>query len=211
MKQEIMKPAEPVSADESAVTYELVEKARTGDDTAFGMLVEAYEMFVYHTAVRVLTVSGGSASDGEDVAQDVFIKAWRSLDSFRGDCAFSTWLYRITVNTAKDRIRSAGRHRTMSLTATDDDGEEIVIDVPVTAADEIPEMAYERRENIRAVREAIEKLPDDMRRILILRDLEDLSYADIADLLGLEIGTVKSRLNRSRAALKKILKNGNFF
>jgi len=115
------------------------------------------------------------------------------------------------VNTAKDRIRSAGRHRTMSLTATDDDGEEIVIDVPVTAADEIPEMAYERRENIRAVREAIEKLPDDMRRILILRDLEDLSYADIADLLGLEIGTVKSRLNRSRAALKKILKNGNFF
>ncbi len=207
----MVKPMEPEIERETDEVNLLVEKAKGGNDEAFGALVGAYETFVYHMAVRVLTLSGGSSSDGEDVAQDVFIKAWRSLDSFRGDCAFSTWLYRITVNTAKDRIRSAGRHRTMSLTATDDDGEEIVIDVPVTAADEIPEMAYERRENIRAVREAIEKLPDDMRRILILRDLEDLSYADIADLLGLEIGTVKSRLNRSRAALKKILKNGNFF
>ena len=189
----------------------LVEKAKNGDDEAFGALVGAYETFVYHMAVRVLIASGGSMADGEDVAQDVFIKAWRSLDSFRGECAFSTWLYRITVNTAKDKIRSNNRRRTISLTTTDDDGEDVEIDVPVTAADEIPEMAYERRENIKAVREAIEKLPDEMRRILILRDLEDLSYTDIADLLGLEIGTVKSRLNRSRAALKKILKDGNFF
>ena len=200
---EVEKETDEVSA--------LVERAKNGDDEAFGALVGAYEVFVYHMAVRVLSMSGGSVSDGEDVAQEVFIKAWRSLDSFRGDCAFSTWLYRITVNTAKDKIRSASRHRTTSLTVTDDDGDEVVIDVPVTSADEIPEMAYERRENIKAVREAIEKLPDEMRRILILRELEDLSYTDIADLLGLEIGTVKSRLNRSRAALKKILKDGNFF
>ncbi|MBQ7921656.1 MAG: sigma-70 family RNA polymerase sigma factor [Clostridia bacterium] len=205
----MVKPVE--TAQETDGTWELVEKAKAGDDEAFGALVSAYEVFVYHMAIRVLTASGGSASDGEDVAQEVFIKAWRSLESFRGDCAFSTWLYRITVNTAKDKIRSGSRHRTISLTTSDEDGEEIVIDVPVTAADEIPEAAYERRENIKAVRQAIEKLPEDMRRILILRDLEDLPYSDIADLLGLEIGTVKSRLNRSRAALKKILKDGNFF
>lgn len=207
----MVKPVEPEVVKETDEVSELVEKAKAGDDQAFGALVGAYEVFVYHMAVRVLTASGGSVSDGEDVAQEVFIKAWRSLDSFRGDCAFSTWLYRITVNTAKDKIRSGNRHRTLSLTASDDDGEEIVIDVPVTSADEIPEAAFERRENIKAVRKAIEELPDDMRQILILRDLEGLSYTDIADLLHLEIGTVKSRLNRSRATLKKILKNGNFF
>lgn len=194
----------PQEADSAA----LVRRAQTGDDEAFGALVALYQRFVYHTAVRVLRMSGGSPEDGEDVAQNVFLKAWRSLDSFRGDCAVSTWLYRITVNAARDQARLTVRHETDSLTVSDDDDTD-TIDVPVTSGDTVPESALERQETILAVRRAIEQLPHDMRQIIILRDLQELPYQDIADFLGVEVGTVKSRLNRARNSLKKILKNGN--
>ena len=146
------------------------------------------------------------------MAQNVFLKAWRSLDSFRGDCAVSTWLYRITVNAARDQVRVAMRHETVSLTTAEDENDPddtSLIDVPVISGDTVPESAVDRRETILAVRRAIEALPPDMRRIIVLRDLNDMSYQDIAELLHLEVGTVKSRLNRARNSLKKILKNGN--
>ena len=148
---------------------------------------------------------GGRAEDGEDVAQNAFLKAWRSLPTFRGDCAFSTWLYRITVNCARDHSRMEARHPTTSLSAAGDDEEEMQIEIPVWEGDDVPESAMERRETIRLVRAAIRDLPEDMRTILVLRDMEELSYAEIADLLHLEVGTVKSRLNRARAALKTAL------
>ena len=158
-------------------------------------------------------MSGGNPDDGEDVAQNVFLKAWRSLDSFRGDCAVSTWLYRITVNAARDQVRVSMRHETDSLTASDPDSDDetSAIDVPVTSGDTVPESAIDRRETILAVRRAIESLPPDMRKIIVLRDLNDMSYQDIAALLHVEVGTVKSRLNRARNSLKKILKDGNIF
>lgn len=183
----------------------LVKKAQQGDDAAFGVLVETYERFVYHTALRVLRMCGGRAEDGEDVAQNAFMKAWRSLSSFRGDCAFSTWLYRITVNCARDHCRMESRHPTTSLNAAGDDEEEFQIDVPVTEGDEVPEDAMDRKETVRLVRQAIGELPADMRAVILLRDIEELSYADIAALLKLEVGTVKSRLNRARMALKEAL------
>lgn len=197
-----------VSEKDSAA---LVQRAQKGDDAAFSAIVELYERFVYNTAVRVLRMSGGNPDDGEDVAQNVFLKAWRSLDSFRGDSAVSTWLYRITVNAARDQVRVSMRHEVDSLTASDPDSDDdtSAIDVPVTSGDTVPESAVERRETILAVRRAIESLPPDMRKIIILRDLNDMPYQDIADLLHLEVGTVKSRLNRARNSLKKILKNGN--
>lgn len=183
----------------------LVKKAQAGDEAAFAVLVETYERFVYHTALRVLRMYGGSPEDGEDVAQNAFLKAWRSLPSFRGDCAFSTWIYRIAVNCARDHCRIASRHPTVSLTRNDTDDEEVTIDVPVSEGDTVPESALERQETIRIVRAAIEALPEDMRAVILLRDMEDLSYADIAALLHLEIGTVKSRLNRARRTLKERL------
>ena len=204
-------PPNPVPQDTDSAA--LLRRAQSGDEEAFGTLVALYERFVYHTAVRVLRMSGGNPEDGEDVAQNVFLKAWRSLDSFRGDCAVSTWLYRITVNAARDQVRVSLRHEVDSLTADDpdSDGDTNLIDVPVTSGDTVPESAVDRQETILAVRRAIEALPPDMRQIIVLRDLNDMPYQDIADLLHLEVGTVKSRLNRARNSLKKILKNGNIF
>ena len=187
------------SREERDAAEAMVQLARAGDEDAFGMLVTTYERFVYHTALRVLRMCGGNVQDGEDVAQNAFLKA------FRGDCAFSTWLYRITVNCARDHCRSQFRHPTVSLTTTDEEGEEVEIDVPVSEGDTVPEDVLVREETVRQVRHAIESLPPEMRAVILLRDMEELSYSAIADLLHLEVGTVKSRLNRARNALKELL------
>ncbi|MBE6597933.1 MAG: sigma-70 family RNA polymerase sigma factor [Ruminococcaceae bacterium] len=188
----------------------LIASAKNGDSNAFGQLVEIYEKFVYAAACRTLSVSGLGTSEAEDIAQASFLKAWRSLASFREDCAFSTWLYRITLNTAKDYIRSHVRHGTLPLCFEEgEDGEECIIDIPVTEGADIPEDALDKKELILAVREAIEKLPEDQKKVIILRDIHELPYSDISAMLGIEIGTVKSRINRGRQALKAILSTKN--
>lgn len=191
----------------------LVKRAKSGDTDAFSEIVTCYERFVYNTACRVLTASGLSIADADDIAQDSLIKAWRSLSSFRGDCSFSTWLFRVTVNTARDVIRTNARRPVVSLTRpSEEENEEPEIwDVPVTSGDEIPEDALERRETIEAVRRAVESLPEEQRQAIVLRDIHGLPYDEISRILGAEVGTVKSRINRGRTNLKKILKNGNFF
>lgn len=190
----------------------LIEKARSGDNDAFSLLVEEYERFVYNTACRVLSASGASYESAEDIAQIAFVKAWRNLSAFRGDCSFSTWLFRITVNTARDSLRTAARRSSVSLTKfTDDDadaGDEW--DVPVTSGDEVPEDSLLKKEQIIGIRRAIEALPEEQRQVVVMRDIHELSYQTIADTLGLELGTVKSRLNRGRANLKILLEKGNF-
>jgi len=203
----------PSTADPPAFDADaLIERARDGDNEAFGELVAEFEQFVFNTACRVLISSGLSTDSADDIAQDSFIKAWKNLDSFRGDCSFSTWLFRITVNTARDSIRSASRHATVSLTrASDDDDESEQWDVPVTSGDQIPEDALDKKEQILAVRRAIEALPDEQKQVIIMRDIHELSYQTIADSLGLELGTVKSRINRGRAALKEVLSKLNLF
>ena len=211
LSAETMPPEEAVTAADKDVTA-LVERAKSGDTEAFSEIVTCYERFVYNTACRVLTASGQSVSEADDIAQDALIKAWRSLSSFRGDCSFSTWLFRVTVNTARDAIRSSARRPVVSLTRHDSEDEEPEIwDVPVTSGSEIPEEAAERRETIEAVRRAVESLPDDQRQAIVLRDIHDLPYGEIAEILGVEVGTVKSRISRGRANLKKILRTGNFF
>ncbi len=189
----------------------LVERAKAGDAEAFSEIVGCYEKFVYNTACRVLTASGQSTADAEDIAQDALLKAWRSLSSFRGDCSFSTWIFRVTVNTARDVIRMSARRPVVSLTRSDeDDGEPEIWDVPVTSGSEIPEEMAERRELIEAVRRAVESLPEEQRHAVVLRDIHELPYSEISAILGVEVNTVKSRISRGRANLKKILKNGNF-
>ncbi len=189
---------------------DLVAKAQKGDDEAFSDLVGIFEKYVYNVACRTLTSCGYSTEAAEDLAQDSFIKAWRALHTFRGECSFTTWLYRITSNTARDYIRHNNRRKISSLTS-EEESEASEIDVPVTSGDTLPEDALEKKELILAVRRAIETLPADQRKILVMRDLHNLPYQTIADRLGLELGTVKSRLNRARQNLKQILKNGNFF
>ena len=190
----------------------LVERAREGDEDAFAALVNQYERFVYNTACRILSSSAQPTDMAEDVAQETFVKAWRNLGKFRGDCTFSTWLFRIAVNCAKDAVRSAARRPAASLSFAGEEDEDggTEWDIPVTSGDTVPEDAVERRELILAVRRAVESLPEDQRQVVVMRDLHGLPYQEIADTLGIELGTVKSRLNRGRANLKTILENGNF-
>ena len=206
-------PADPGKTLGEPEVLALVAKARDGDDDAFSRLVNEYERFVYNVACRILSAGGQSQDLADDVSQEAFLKAWRNLGRFRGDCTFSTWLFRITANCAKDAVRSAARHPVSSLSFAgeeDDDGG-TEWDIPVTSGDTVPEDAVERKELILAVRRAVESLPEEQRQVVVMRDLYGLPYQEISDTLGVELGTVKSRLNRGRTNLKTILENGNFF
>lgn len=185
----------------------LVRKAAAGDDRAFEEIMKRYEKLVFNVAMR----SVSSPTEAEYVSQDAFYKAWRSLGSFRGDCSLSTWLCRITMNCAVDYIRTMHRHDAASLTVEDEDGEVHEMEVPDTDTSRMPEENAIRDEQIRAVREAIASLPEEQKQIVTMRDMTGMSYKDISDALSLEMGTVKSRLNRARAAVKKYLTERNLF
>jgi len=184
----------------------LVASALSGNADAFGELVEKYEKLVYNAAYQLVR----SEEDALDVAQETFLKAFRSLNSFRGDCRFSTWLYKICRNAALDYLRAEQRRRTVSLTEEDEDGSENVIDPPDPDLLSDPQRRLEQKEDRLAVRAAINRLSREHREILVLRDMEGYSYEEIAEMLDLELGTVKSRINRARRAVKDFLKNGNF-
>lgn len=181
-----------------------IRQVLSGDVNAFEPLVTAYEKNAYRLALRML----GSAEDAQDVTQEAFLKAYRSLDSFRSDSRFSVWLYRIVSNLCLDLLRRRQRRSERSLTVEDEDGEEAQLDV----ADESfsPEALLERKLTREAVRRGLDALPPDHRRILLLRELEGLSYEEIGTALELEPGTVKSRIFRARKRLCAfLLKDGN--
>lgn len=190
----------------------LVERAKDGDEEAFSSLVETYERFVYNVACRVLSAASQPLDMADDIAQETFVKVWRNLSRFRGGSTFSTWLFRVAVNCAKDAVRSAARRPASSLSFAGEEDEDggTEWDIPVTSGDTVPEDAVERKEMILAVRRAVESLPEDQRQVVVMRDLHGLPYQEISAALGIELGTVKSRLNRGRANLKTILENGNF-
>ena len=185
----------------------LARQAAAGNDDAFSVIVDRYSRLVYNVALR----SVSSSEDAADISQETFLKAWRSIGSFRGDCALSTWLCRIALNCCCDHARSAKRHRVLSLTVQEDEDETKVLDIPDTDVTAMPEEELTRQTEIAAVREAIDSLPEEQKMIIIMRDITGLSYIEIADALGLEMGTVKSRINRARGAVKKFLVERNFF
>ena len=181
----------------------LIKKAQKGDTAAFETLVKAHEGFVYNLALRSLR----QESDAEDAAQEVFIKAWTSLGSFRGECKFSVWLYRITGNVCTDMLRRRSP-AAVSLTLDDDEGGEL--DIADTAP--TPHEALEKKERGAALQRALDALPEDYRRAIMLREAAGLSYDEIASELKIDIGTVKSRIFRARKKLCEILsEDGNFF
>lgn len=144
--------------------------------------------------------------DALEAAQDTFLAVWRGIGDFHADAAFSTWLYRLATNACLDLLRR--RKKRAGDVSLDDE------DAPIEVADAAPqpEEALERAETRRMVREALYALPDDYRQVLLLRETEQLSYAEIAEATGLELGTVKSRINRARLALRNYLAaSGNFF
>ncbi len=176
---------------------ELVREAQNGNAQAFEVLVARYERKVYGLAYHLC----GDAEDAADVAQEAFLKAFSSLRGFRGQSSFSTWLYRVTANVCFDALRSRRRRKTVSL---DRPAPGLapggMWQVPDTSGD--PAELVERQEVRTAVRRAIGRLHPDHRMVVVLRDLHGLSYEEIAQVLGLKEGTVKSRINRARLALR---------
>jgi len=178
----------------------LLKKAQAGDQSAFEQLVLEHEKTVYRLALRQL----GNPQDAEDAAQEVFLKAYTGLKSFRGESKVSVWLYRITCNVCTDALRK--RKDTVSL-SVDSEGEETELDVPDTRYD--PVQIAERCEVREQVAAALKQLPEDARRILLLREIGGQSYDEIAETLALDMGTVKSRIFRARKKLCVLLA-GNF-
>ena len=179
---------------------ELVRAAAGGDESAFSELVRIYENKAYHLALRMV----GNAEDAYDVAQDAFLAAWRGLPSFRGESGFSTWLYRLVSNAAIDHLRRTKHQRgNVSL-----DDEELNLDAPDDSP--TPQEAAEERDLKEAVAAGLKELSDDHRTVLVMREVQELSYEEIADSLQLDLGTVKSRISRARTHLRKILlQSGN--
>ena len=177
----------------------IVRKVLGGDANAFETLVLEYEKNVYNIALRMT----GNSEDAADMTQEAFIKAYNSLQAFRGDSKFSVWLYRIVSNVCLDFLRSKNRRPTVSLSVEDDDGEDAQLDV----ADESqsPELLLDRKLTRDSVRRGLDSLPPDYRQILLLREIQGLSYDEIAQALGLEVGTVKSRIFRARKRLCNFL------
>jgi RNA polymerase sigma-70 factor (ECF subfamily) len=181
----------------------LIALAQQGDQSAFEQLLDRYQKPVYHQALRLLN----NPEDAADVTQEVFIKVWRSLPSFRGESEFSTWLHKLTDNTAIDLLRREKKRRGDS--SLDDD--ENSLSLPADPAP-TPHQEAERKELREAVAAAMEELSEEHRSVLVLREINGLSYEQIGEILDLSPGTVKSRLARARISLAKILqKPGNFF
>ncbi len=182
----------------------IIEQVLAGDNNAFGQLVELYQDRVYNLALRMC----GNQDDAFDLSQEAFFRAWRGLSGFQFESAFSTWLFRLTSNVCLDWLRAKKRRPTVSLTTVDDEDQEVQMELPEPGKS--PEELLLAAEDREALAKAMNQLPVEYRQILTLRAIDDLSYTQIAEILKLREGTVKSRLNRARAALrKKLLQNGN--
>jgi RNA polymerase sigma-70 factor, ECF subfamily len=178
----------------------LVQRVQRGDKTAFDLLVRKYQ----HKVVKLVTRYLRNPADAEDVAQEAFIKAYRAMPQFRGDSAFYTWLYRIAINTAKNAIVSRDRNP-------------VEFDLDMQAIEEsqsmqarladttTPESLLQTEEIRTTVNQAIDALPEDLRTAIVLRELEGLSYEDIALAMECPVGTVRSRIFRAREAIDRRL------
>lgn len=182
----------------------IIESVLQGDVNAFEKLVTKYEKTVYNLALRMT----GNAEDAADMTQESFLKAYRSLTSFRGESKFSVWLYRITSNVCLDFLRSKSRRPVLSLTVEDSDGEETELEIPDLSAD--PEEKLLSSLTREAVQRGLDSLPAQQKEILLLREISGLSYGEISETLGLEISTVKTRIFRARKRLAAFLvEDGN--
>ena len=178
----------------------LVRRVQKGDKAAFDALVLKYQ----HKVLKLVQRYVRDQAEAEDVVQDAFIKAYRALPAFRGDSAFYTWLYRIAINTAKNALVSAGRRpATYDFEAQDAAGAELQARMKDT---DTPERLLLTEEIRSTVNRAIEGLPEDLRTAIVLRELEGLSYEEIASSMDCPVGTVRSRIFRAREAIDRHLR-----
>lgn len=190
----------PFSTIENSVDQELVARVKRGDKAGFDLLVRKYQ----HRIAKLVARYVYDRTEVEDVTQEVFIKAYRALPGFRGDSAFYTWLYRIAINTAKNYLVSQGRR----LPSSDMDAEEAELTEEGAALREIttPEHNVLTDEIAQTVMNAMNALPEDLRTAITLREIEGLSYEEIAVIMECPIGTVRSRIFRARDAIDRELK-----
>lgn len=183
----------------------LIAQVQDGDNSSFEKLVIENQTKVYNLALRMV----GNAEDAYDMSQEAFIKAYNSLAFFRGESRFSVWLYRLTTNVCLDFLRSQGRKQHGSLTYMSDEDDDKELEIPDDRFS--PETLVEKKELREAVNRGLLSLPKEYRAILLLREIDGLSYEEIAEALSLEEGTVKSRIFRARKRLCAILtSDGNF-
>ena len=181
----------------------LIRRAQRGDADAFEQLLLEHQKNVYNLCYRM----AGNPDDAMDLSQETFLRAWRCLDQYQFASAFSTWLYRLCSNICIDFLRRRRRQQTVPLTFEDADGEEQTYAVP--DAQPLPEEQVELKLTRETLAAAMAQLLPEHRAVLQLRVVNEMSYEQIADVLDIQIGTVKSRLSRARHQLKKILERGN--
>lgn len=177
----------------------LIEKSLAGETDAFGVLVTRYQDRLYHSVLMMV----GSAEDARDLTQEAFVHAFRRLDSFRGDAAFYTWLFRIAINATISFRRKAARRKTTSVEAARD---AIGIEPMDNRNDARPSSRMETAEQQQLVRDALNELSEDFRRAIVLTEIEGLSYEDAAEAVGCPIGTIRSRIHRARNELREKLR-----
>ena len=179
----------------------LVERAQNGEQRAFDLLVSKYQRRLNRLIARFVK----DEHEINDVVQEALIKAYRALPNFRGESAFYTWLYRIGINTAKNYLATSGRRLFVSTDVANDEGD--ILDLADQLADDYtPEAEMMNREILETVEAAINKLPDDLRKAISLREMDGLSYEEIAQIMDCPIGTVRSRIFRAREVIAKNLR-----
>ncbi|VVD66697.1 RNA polymerase sigma factor RpoE [Pandoraea capi] len=192
---------DPYQVSEREIDQALVERVQKGDKAAFELLVAKYHRKIIRLVSRLVR----DAAEVEDVTQEAFIKAYRALPQFRGESAFYTWLYRIAVNTAKNHLATQGRRAPTSTEANAEEAETFA------EADQLrdintPESMLMSKQIAQTVNTAMEALPDELRTAITLREIEGLSYEEIAEAMGCPIGTVRSRIFRAREAIASRLR-----
>ncbi len=200
MNEEIKKPAgEP---REDAV---LIRAFREGDKAAFDNLVLKHKDRVFNLCYRLL----GDYEEANDSAQEAFIKVYGSLKKFRFESAFSTWLYRIAVNTCKNKLKSSAFRQKRKMIPMDNpvSGNRSQPGREIQDESQSPAMELEKKERMRVIQEAINALPPEQKEVVTLRDIEGFSYEEVAEITGFNLGTVKSRLARARQDLRKKLRS----
>lgn len=180
----------------------LIEKSLEGDVASFEKLIHQYQVYVYNIAYRTL----GHEEDAKDAAQEALIKVFKNLSQYTGDAQFSTWLYRIVINTCKDYLRKKKNQKETSIDGTGTEEAAYVLELPDSEIYQ-PEKQLERKEIQGKIISALDQLPEANKTAVVLRDIQGLSYEEISIIEDCSIGTVKSRINRGRTYMRALLQN----
>ncbi len=173
----------------------LIKQAKKGDVECFEELIKQHQQFAYNIALKIL----GNPEDAKDATQDALVKVYKNMKSYREDSKFSTWLYRIVMNVCKDSLR-----KNKDILMYD---EERILEIPETDSDWDPVSAYEQNEVREQIEKALDEVPEPFKTSLVLFDINGMSYAEISEMQGVALGTVRSRIHRARVYMRAILQN----